>query len=491
MHIVHVSAELAKVAKVGGLADMVYGLAKELVHLQADVEVILPKYACLDTSHLKKFHADKQKVLSKTGKNSVFENTIWSGILDGIKITFIEPHHPLLPFDREEIYGFADDVLRFSLFSRTVLDYLCQRGKKVDVLHVHDWQTALIPVLYTHLFKSKDFCVGKTVLTLHNLDYQGKYSKKEFPLEGLENSSCLEDAHQPDLVNLLQGGIIAADIVTTVSPNYKKEIQTPEGGCGLHLLLQEHSSKLHGILNGIDPHFWNPKEDPFLIYPYETSQVTSLKEIGKVLHAKEHNKRHLYSLLNLQFSDKPLVAAITRLVPQKGPDLLIHAIRRTLSQGGQFILLGSCPIPELKTVFEKLRLEFEKDPNVRVILEHDEPLAHLLFAAAELLIIPSIFEPCGLTQMIAMRYGTIPIARLSGGLADTVFDVETSTRPLADRNGFTFDYPDAAGVNWALDRALSYPKEQKDKWHSLLLHAMQKDFTWKNPAREYLKLYAL
>jgi starch synthase len=482
MHIVHITSELSPLAKVGGLADVVYGLCKELSHLGDQIEIILPKYDCLDVSPLKNLKVERKDLLCCNALN-----TVWRGTLDNIKIILIEPHNAF--FNRGMIYGCPDDTDRFLYFSRTAIEYLYKTQNKPDLLHLHDWPTAIIPVLIKEIYAPLGFQCKGSVLTIHNLEHQGKCTPSNLSRIGLRGESFLtpeklQDPYTLNLINLLKGGIVYADQLTTVSPNYKKEILTPEGGCGLHTLLIQCEKKLHGILNGIDKDFWDPTKDFRLAKKYP-------KTLEGILQAKEENRNHLRTLLRLKKEKKPLVASICRLVRQKSPELIQHALEQTLAKGGQFVLLGSSTSPEILQHFSTLKKKLAKSDQVAILLETDETMAHLIFAAADLFVIPSLFEPCGLTQLIALRYGTIPVVRLTGGLVDTVFDIDTSTRPLQERNGFTFDHPDPAGVDWALDRALQCWKTDREKWKTLITQGMRWDFSWTHTAPQYQALYKL
>jgi starch synthase len=325
------------------------------------------------------------------------------------------------------------------------------------------------------------------------MEHQGKCQPFNLSRAGLRGDSYLTPEKMQDnssfhLINLLKGGIEYADKITTVSPNYEKEIQTQEGGFGLEKTLIRNRKKLKGILNGIDEDFWNPEKDPHLVQHYST-YTTDPRKIQNIVNAKKENQRHLRTHLRIKDRDAPLVGSVTRLVPQKSPDLIKYALYRTLEKGGQFILLGSTNVTSVHREFEALQQEFKDNENVAVLLDNDEALAHQIFAAADMLVIPSLFEPCGLTQLIALRYGTVPIARLTGGLADTVFDVDTSTRPNDVRNGFTFDFPDRKGIDWALSRALDCYKKDQSKWQSLLFNGMRQDFSWKHSVNEYTSVY--
>lgn len=476
MHIVHIASEFAPLAKVGGLADVLYGLSKEMAQRGHQVDIILPKYDCLQYPLLKDLKAEFRELWSYDGPYR-YHNTIWAGTYGGLKILLLEPHHPAFFFSRGMIYGCNDDIDRFVYFSRAALEYLFKTGKKPDIIHIHDWPTALVAPLYRDMYVPLGFRAGGIVLTIHNLAHQGKCTPINVTRSGLRGEdylveSKMQDPFQPHLLNLLKGGIEYSDFITTVSPNYEREIKTHEGGFGLDPLLLKHQNKLKGILNGIDQEYWSPEKDPYL-----------------PVKGKEANKAALRKRLGLKESVAPLVCSVTRLVPQKGPELIMHALKRTLEKGAQFILLGGSPTPELDKLFHQAQKDLAKNKNVAFHLDYNEELAHLTYAGSDMIIIPSITEPCGLTQMIAQRYGTVPLVRSTGGLADTVFDVDTSKRPEEERNGFVFDFPDTSGVNWVLDRALECYTQNPSKWQKVATRCLSKDFSWNKSADEYLKIY--
>jgi starch synthase len=492
MYIVQIVTEICPVARVGGLADVIYGLSKELSKQGHKVEIILPKYDCLHYGELKNLRVEHREIWSFERMHH-YNNTIWSADVDGLKLLLIEPHHPQYYFGRGVIYGCHDDVDRFAYFSRTALEFLFKADKQPDAIHVHDWPTALVPVLYKDMYRPLGYKAGGIVLTIHNMEHQGRCQPFNLSRIGLRGDSYLDpdkmqDPYAPGLLNLLKGGIEYADKITTVSPTYEKEIQTPEGGFGLEDVLIKNRKKLKGILNGIDEDFWNPEKDPHLIQKYSTYSLDKNK-FPSILRAKKENRRLLCTHLGIKETEAPLIASVSRLVPQKSPGLIKYALERTLKKGGQFILLGTTLIKSIHKEFEALREELEQNENVAILIDKDEALAHQIFAAADMFIIPSLFEPCGLTQLIALRYGTVPIARLTGGLADTVFDIDTSSRKLEERNGFTFDFPDRKGVDWALSRALECFKHEPQKWQSLILNGTRQDFSWKHSVSEYLSFY--
>ncbi len=350
MYIIHVTSELAPIAKVGGLGDVVHGLSKELIKLGHKVQVILPKYDCLQ--------------FDKIENLKVEESGVWSGKTDGIDILLIEADHY---FSRGAVYGEADDTTRFAHFCRTVVEYLFKTKKQPDVIHVHDWPTALIPVLCGPKMK--------TLLTLHNMEHQGKCSPSVLTKLGLTPEK-MEDPLNHKLINLLKGGIEYADKITTVSPTYEKEIICPVGGFGLDKILLKHKNKLTGILNGIDETVWDSTNDPHLSAKFSAKNVRQ----GKL-----ENKKQLQSHFQLKQENVPVVASVTRLVSQKAPNLIIHAIQRTLEIGGQFILLGSGSAEERKPF-----LKLKPHKNLSINLNYDEALAHIIFGGADMFVIPSM-----------------------------------------------------------------------------------------------------
>jgi starch synthase len=476
MHIIHIGSELAPIAKVGGLADVIYGLAKATAKQGHTVEIILPKYDSIDYSLLKNLKPEFRELWSYEGPYR-YHNTIWSAELENLKILLLESHHPAYFFSRGDIYGFPDDIDRFVYFSRAVLEYLFKSGKNPDILHLHDWPVSLAAPLYKEMYIPLGFRTKGVVLTIHNLQHQGKCSPSNVTKAGLRGEDYLTEEKMgdpllPTHLNLLKGGIVYSDFVTTVSPTYEKEIKTQDGGFGLDTLLIKYQKKLKGILNGIDYDYWNPATDKH-ISPYSTQNV---------LQGKKENKLKVRKKFGLKESKGPLVCAISRLVPQKGPALIIYALKKTVEKGGQFILLGTAPDPNIDVAFKNLQQELIPNKDVIIHLDYNETLAHLTYAASDMIIIPSLFEPCGLTQMIALRYGTLPIVRKTGGLADTVIDIDHD-----HGNGFVFDFPDIKGVDWALDRAFNFYK--KGIHLNLIEQSMQVDFSWNRSADEYMNIY--
>ncbi|XP_061341204.1 probable starch synthase 4, chloroplastic/amyloplastic isoform X2 [Gastrolobium bilobum] len=485
LYVIHIAAEIAPVAKVGGLGDVVSGLGKALQKKGHLVEIVVPKYDCMQHDRVRDLRA-LDVVIPSYFDGQLFKNKIWAGTVEGLPVYFIEPHHPDKLFWRGQFYGEHDDFRRFSFFSRAALEFLLQAGKKPDIIHCHDWQTAFIAPLYWDIYAPKGLNSARICFTCHNFEYQGTAAASELESCGLDahhlnRPDRMQDNSAHDRVNSVKGGVVFSNIVTTVSPTYAQEVRTAEGGQGLHSTLSAHSKKFIGILNGIDTDSWNPATDTFLDVQYNAND----------LQGKAENKQALRRNLCLSSADvrRPLVGCITRLVPQKGVHLIRHAIYLTLELGGQFVLLGSSPVPHIQREFEGIANHFQNHDHIRLILKYDESLSHTIYAASDMFIIPSIFEPCGLTQMIAMRYGAIPIARKTGGLNDSVFDVDDDTIPSQFRNGFTFLNADEQGINGALVRAFNLFMNNPESWKQLVQKDMNIDFSWDSSAAQYEDLY--
>lgn len=492
MHIVHIASELAPLAKVGGLADVLLGLSRELSWKGHDIDIIIPKYDCMDSNEIRDFGVEVQNI-SSYFDGEWHPNTVWIGWVENLKVYFIEPHHSRHFFNRGCFYGCDDDVERYLYFSRVSLEFLLKKGLRPDILHLHDWQTAAIAPLYYEIFRGRGFIQPKIVFTIHNLEYQGRCASFNLDSIGLPGASLqsrkMEDPYYPSTVNLVKGGIVYSDFITTVSPTYAWEIQTVQGGRGLDKTIVKYKDKFEGILNGVDYTYWNPETDRHLPAHFSSREMPIDKKDRNTLDKKAFIKRVLRERLFLEESHRPLVGCVARLVPQKGIEMIKHVLLTIAKRGGQFILLGSSPISTIATEFHELKHKLADNPNVHLILQHQEELAHLIYGGADMFIVPSLFEPCGLTQLIAMKYGAIPIVRKTGGLADTVFDVDYSGKPFPETNGYSFDYPDAQGIDSALERAIHSWYHEPDRWRQLMIQAMTNDFSWNKPSDRYLEIY--
>jgi starch synthase len=484
MYIVHITPELAPVAKVGGLADVVFGLVNEMEIRGNHVEIILPKYDCLRYDHIWGL-CETYGDLWVPWYGGAIHCTVYFGFVHGRKCFFIEPHSSDNFFNRGCIYGFNDDVLRFAFFSRAAMEFLWKSGKHPDIIHCHDWQTALVPVFLFEVYKYLGMTHSRVCFTIHNFKHQGVTGAQLLHATGLNRPEYyahydrLRDNFNPHAINLMKGGVVYSNFVTTVSPRHASEAKDQGQGFGLEPTLHIHHMKFGGVVNGIDYNAWNPEIDRYIPFHYGIDTVEE----------KYGNKKALRDRLMIADSEKPIVAFVGRLDPQKGLELIRHAIFYTLHRRGQFVLLGSSPDGQINNYFWGLKHQLNDNPDVHIEIGFNEELSHLIYAGADIMLVPSRFEPCGLTQLIAMKYGTVPVVREVGGLADTVFDKDYSYKPLHERNGYIFRDYDYSGLESALGRAISCYYDYPDHFRELMKNGMRYDFSWKNPGQDYLNIY--
>lgn len=453
MKILFCSSEAVPFAKTGGLADVAGSLPLYLKKLKTDVRVCLPKYKC---------------VKAKTAKTTMGKD---------VPVYLIKNDKY---FDRPYLYGtpkgdYPDNLERFSFFCRQVLELLKREKFKPDIIHCNDWQTALIAVYLKTIYKDDPFYSGiKTIFTIHNMAYQGTFGKEQYPKTGLGwEHFHIEGLEFYGMVNLMKGGLIFSDFITTVSPTYSKEIQTPEFGCKLEGVLFKRKDFLTGILNGIDYDEWNPKTDKELFRRYSSDLAKD----------KVYNKVGLQRECGLAVKpDVPLLGVVGRLAHQKGFDILAEKIDEICSMDLQFVLLGRGD-----EVYHKIMAGIAKKypKNTSINIKFDAVLAKKIYASSDMFLMPSRYEPCGLGQLISLRYGTIPIVRKTGGLADTVYEFDPDT---GEGNGFVFEEYSAAALVDAIKRALDAYQDEKP-WLGLVKKAMEYDFSWANSAKEYINLY--
>lgn len=491
MYIIHIASELAPIAKVGGLADVTLGLCRELSWKGHDTDIIIPKYDCMNSNDVRDctiYIPD----LPSYFDGQWYSNTIWVGWVENLKVYFIEPHNPSYFFNRGCYYGCDDDLDRYLYFSRAALEFIHKKLLAPAIIHLHDWQTAAVAPLYCEIYKELETACPKIVFTIHNIEYQGKCKPTDLDKVGLDGEKYLEkieDNYEKGTLNLLKAGIVYSNYVTTVSPNYAKEVMTPQGGRGLEETLIKYKNKFSGILNGIDYSYWNPEIDRYLPAHFSPREIPVNKKDRSTLDKKAYIKMVLREQLQLEDAHRPIIGCIARLVPQKGIDLIKHTISYAIANHSQFVLLGSSPIPSIAEKFHQLKLLYNDHPHINLTLHHQEELAHLIYAGSDMFIVPSLFEPCGLTQMIALKYGTIPIVRKTGGLLDTIFDVDYSGKKFEETNGYTFDFPDILGLESALNRAIDCWFHHPDKWRQLMINGMNIDFSWNHPSDLYLEIY--
>ena len=484
MFIVQITPELAPVAKVGGLADVVFGLSRQLEIQGNHVEIILPKYDCLRYDHIWELRETYRDLWVPWYREAI-HCTVFFGFVHGLKCFFIEPHSADKFFNRGAIYGFNDDVMRFAFFSRAAMEFLWKSGKRPEIIHCHDWQTALVPVFLYEIYQQLGMRHPRSCFTIHNFKHQGVTGAQLLNATGLHRPEYffhydrLRDNHNRHALNLMKAGMVYSNFVTTVSPRHATEAKDQGQGFGLEPTLHIHHQKYGGVVNGIDYEVWNPELDRCIPFHYNIQTIDD----------KYHNKRALRGRLLIADNEKPIVAFVGRLDPQKGLELIRHAIFYVLQRGGQFVLLGSSPDPQINNHFWSLKRQLNEHPDCHIEIGFNEELAHLIYAGADMVIAPSRFEPCGLAQLIAMRYGAIPIVRETGGLADTVIDKDFSHRPLCERNGYVFRDYDAAGLELALGRAISCYYEFPEHFRELMKNAMRCDYSWKNPGQDYLNIF--
>ena len=478
MKICHISSEISPIAKVGGLADVTLGLSRELNATNCNSFVILPKYASLKTQYLDYVELIDENFIVEYNKKH-YQCEVFKAKLHGVTLYLIDSKSPISYFNREQIYGYRDDITRFTFFSKAALTFLLQNHPDTQTIHIHEWHTALIAPLYRETFEQH--FKAKLVLTIHNLAYQGVTGQSLLKKVGLDDSKyheALKDPKKDDKINLLKGAIELSDYITTVSPKYAEEILEPENGKGLESVIHKNKAKICGILNGIDTDIWNSHSDQALLVNYTSDS----------LEKKMTDKDYLRRYLRMPIHDKPLVVCICRLVPQKGIHMIKKAIETSLNNQAQFILFGSSPIDKIQEDFNLMKVHYRNNLNVNFIFDsYNEELSHQIYAGADMLICPSIFEPCGLTQLIALQYGTVPIARKTGGLANTVFDIEHESAEY--KNGFTFDPPTKKAMDETLKRAIKLFRNDPQRWREVIKVGMGMDFSWKLSAKKYLEIY--
>jgi len=477
-----IASECAPVAQAGGLGEVVFGLSRELELRGHAVEIILPKYDCMRYDRIYDLTVAYHDLWVPWFSGAV-RCTVWFGFVEGRKCFFIEPHCEDRFFERGHLYGSSDDVLRFAFLSKAALEFMLKSNKRPDVIHCHDWQTSLVPVLLYEIYQHLGMHDQRVCYTIHNFGHQGVTGETVLWATGLTRPhhfydyERLRDDFNRSALNLMKGGIVYANFVTTVSPQHAWEAQYTDQGQGLGHALHMHRNKFGGVLNGVDYDLWNPETDQFLPVRYGSEWFDG----------KFGNKRALRDRFLLADSFKPLVASIGRLDRQKGVELIRHAIYYTLAEGGQFVLLGSSPDPAIAADFWRLKRELNDNQDCHLELAFSVELAHLIYAGADMLMMPSLFEPCGLTQMVALKYGAVPVVRAIGGLIDTVFDRDHASG--WERNGYVFHEPDARGLESALSRAIGLWYSYPEQFRELQLNGMRTDHSWAGPGTDYLNIY--
>lgn len=482
MKILMVSAEAVPFAKTGGLADAVSAMAGSLSLEGNDVKIVMPRYYKIDRNKLKKLDGPMGVPVGSGQEWTAVYMTSLPGF-PKVEVYFID--HELC-FGRDGVYGtkaepdFHDNPYRFSLLAHGAFQLCNKLGWFPDIVHAHDWSAGLVPVLLKHVCRSQpQFARTASVYTIHNMGYQGVYGKDKFPDLGIDwNLYYGAGFERNGAINFMQAGITCADMITTVSPTYAHEIQTAEGGFGLDGLLRVRTDVVKGIVNGVDVDIWNPSKDKYIPARYSAGDIKGKAECKKALQE--------YFGLPVR-ADVPVIGLISRLVKQKGIAEVfapsygsIYRVCSTMDL--QFVLLGSgekwCE-DEINTLQSKL-------PNFRAKIGYSENLSHLIEAGADFFLMPSLYEPCGLNQMYSELYGTLPIVRRTGGLADTVQNYNQET---GDGTGFMFDSLTPQSVYDTIGWAVWAYYNRKDDIRKMQRRAMSQDFTWQASCKKYLEVY--
>lgn len=463
--ILFVASEAVPFAKTGGLADVIGSLPQALKKQEIDVRVALPYYKDVD-------NCDVQKQGNWIEPHNVFE------FQGDVTTYFIKNDHY---FHRDELYGYDDDNERYAYFCRTVLEMLPHIDFIPDIIHCNDWQTGPICLLLKDHYKNDPrYAHIKSVFTIHNIQYQGLFGRKSLDVLGISHSYFNPDAIEfYEYVSYMKAGIVYADLITTVSPSYAKEIQTSTYGYGLDGILRKRSNVVHGIINGIDEGKYNPETDPDLYENYSLENLDGKKE----------GKRKFQEEFGLVQEDKMIVAIITRLAMQKGLDLFHHTIDgvwmmdKLMENDIQFVLLGTGE-PEYEEMFKHVA---DKYPGrVSINITFNEALSHKIYAASDVFLMPSLFEPCGLGQLIAMKYGSVPIVRKTGGLKDTVIHYNENAKT---GTGFEFEEYSGYWLHRKINEAYTFYTEKPKHFEQIRANGMSSEFGWAKSAAEYIKLY--
>jgi len=470
MRILFAAAEAAPFVKTGGLADVIGSLPKEMIKQGLDVRVMLPKYKVIPgcfTENMRR-RAELTVPVGWRRQYAGIEELEW----DGVTYYFVDNEYY---FWRDGVYGCYDEAEQFAYFSRAVLESLPQLGFKPDILHCHDWHTAMVPVFLRAFYDGHPFYDSmRTVFTIHNLKYQGIFPYTVLPdVLGLDNDYfTLDGLEFYGDINYMKGGLLYADRLTTVSPSYAREIQEPYYGERLDGVLRARAADTTGIINGIDYDTYNPQSDPHLYVNYRRSPAK-----------KRKNKVHLQQQLGLPTAEgTPLIAIVSRLAEQKGLDLVACVLEDMLALDMQMVVLGTGEA-RYETMFREAALRCPQ--KIAACIQFDEGLARRVYAAADLFLMPSRFEPCGIGQMIALRYGAVPIVRETGGLRDTVQSYNEMT---GEGNGFTFAHYNAHDMLYTVGRALRVYRDPA-AFARVLANGQKTDCGWIQSARQYHMLY--
>lgn len=475
LKVLHVVSELTPLAKAGGLGDVVGFLPKELAReFHIEIKIVIPKYKCID---LKTYPAEQiiRDLKIKMPNGRWQKISVWRALLPETIVPVYLIDCPKF-FPGDNVYNHRirnlNQTFPYFYLSKIALELMKSLDWRPDAIHCHDGMIGMIPKWLRTIYLKEDFYQKiASVVTIHNLNHQPLVPKKELKYLGLKKKDFKKlnkYSKKNDLINIMAEAIENADIVNTVSPTYAREVLTKKYGAGLDKLLQKNKNRFTGILNGIDYSNFDPR----------TNDDTPVKYWIDTLDKKVENKLFLQKKFGLtQSADLPLICVVSRLTSQKGLDLIEDVLKDLVDMGAQFVILGSGS-EKIEKIF--IKAEKENPKSIEAEMEFDVHLAQTIYAGADMLLMPSRFEPCGLSQIIAMRFGTLPIVRKTGGLADTVRDGYT---------GFVFNDYDKNAFLWAIRRAVDMYYNQKDDWRKMQIRAMKKDFSWKASAKKYIWLY--
>jgi starch synthase len=480
MKIAFICSEAVPYAKTGGLADVAGSLPKALEQSGCEVKLFIPKYYSIDETEFGlHYNWEIGEIPIKINTHTRYAH-VYQSILPGstVEVNFIDcPHY----FHRDQLYtdGFDEDE-RFILFSRGVIEALQRLKWSPDVIHCNDWQTGLIPLYLKENYAwDKLFASTATIFTIHNIGYQGRFSRNS-----IKNALINEKLFYPESpieyngdFSFMKSAIMYSDVINTVSRTYAKEILTPEFGGGMETVLEQRKEDLYGILNGVDYSEWDPEQDKFLFYHYSLD----------TLEEKTKNKEYLLSKFKLKFDiNVPVIGIVSRMVSQKGFDLVEEASEELMKLNAQWIILGSGE-DQYEEMFRNLQLDYPD--KVGVYIGFNNELSHLVEAGVDMFLMPSLYEPCGLNQIYSLKYGTVPIVRKTGGLADTVYDwFDCKIKGQENGNGFTFFDYDYKALLKSVKKAVECFADKK-VWEKIQENGMKENFSWQSSAGKYLELY--
>ena len=476
--VLFLTPEVVPFAKTGGLADVAGALPNALRHLGAEVEVMLPFYRVVREGKFQTRPLLKDLAVP-LGNSELTAQVLGAKTEAGLSVYFIEQEDL---YDRPNLYGtplgdYYDNLERFAFFARAALETAATLSLKPNVIHCHDWQTGLVPALLKGPYRdSISLGAPATVFTIHNLGYPGLFPAEKLSLTGLSKNAFFhpEGLEYYGKISLLKAGIVYSDAITTVSPAYAKEIQTAEHGMGLEGILRHRRAHLQGILNGVDYSLWDPSQDPHIPAHYSPRKMAGKKGCKEALIQEMG--------LNPALTKRPVLGMVSRLDVQKGLDLLVQILDDILSLDVGLVILGSGD----EQIQQAIQQAAQRYPGrISLKIGFDEPLAHRIMAGADILLIPSRYEPCGLTQMYALKYGTVPVVRATGGLDDTIVQLISRT---GRGNGLKFRPYKAAAFQQAIRKTVALFTDLK-AWRKLMANGMKADFSWERSARKYLELY--